>query len=86
MYDEYASRTTSRHGTSVQKWFIRRALNSILKVLDQDLKDLEVLEIGTGMGHFAEVVVAGGAKNYVGIEPNQILRGQPNNLLVNSRF
>lgn len=74
MYDEFAERTTWGPGTAVQKWFIRRVLHSILKVLKQDLKDLEVLEIGTGMGHFAEVAVADGVKRYVGVEPNEVLR------------
>jgi len=74
VYDEFSDRTTWGPGLAVQKWFIRRVLNSILKELDQDLTDLEILEIGTGLGHFAECVMAGGVKRYVGVEPNQVLR------------
>ena len=74
MYDEFSDRTTWGPGLTVQRWFIRRVLNSILKALDQDLKDLEILEIGTGLGDFAECVMAGGVKRYVGVEPNQVLR------------
>jgi len=74
VYDEFAERSTWGPGTVVQKWFIRRVLRTILKVLNRDLSELEVLEIGTGMGHFAEVAIADGAKRYVGVEPNKILR------------
>jgi len=74
MYDEFVARTTWGPGTAVQKWFIRRVLNTVLRVIQRPIGDLEVLEIGTGMGHFAEVAVAQGVKRYVGIEPNRMLR------------
>jgi 2-polyprenyl-3-methyl-5-hydroxy-6-metoxy-1,4-benzoquinol methylase len=74
MYDEFAERTTWGPGTAVQKWFIRRVLHTVLKVIDRPITDLEVLEIGTGMGHFAEVAVETGVKRYVGVEPNRVLR------------
>ena len=74
MYDEFAERTTWGPGTAVQKWFIRRVLNTVLKVIQRPIGDLEVIEIGAGMGHFAEVAVEQGVKRYVGIEPNRVLR------------
>lgn len=74
MYDEFADRTTWGPGTAVQKWFIRRVLATVMKVIDRPLNELEILEIGTGMGHFAEVAVEQGVKRYVGVEPNHVLR------------
>jgi SAM-dependent methyltransferase len=74
VYDEFADRTTWGPGTAVQKWFIRRVLTSTLKATGQDIAEIEILEIGTGMGHFAEVAVTEGVKRYVGVEPNQVLR------------
>lgn len=80
-YEQAISRIGDRPGTSLQSWLSRRLVE---RFLDND-KNCSILEVGTGVGRFAEQVVKLGCE-YVGIEPTKTLRDAANDRLTRHGF
>lgn len=73
-YTEYARRNEWDPGLKLQNWNASRIIKLALKVTGQSVGDLRLLEFGSGMGNLAIAAEGVGVAQYLGIEPNGLLR------------
>lgn len=72
-YSEFSERNGWGPGQPLQRWFSRRLLKEFLRVTSLTAGDIQLLEIGCGLGNTGVAAKAMGFRTYTAVEPNPVL-------------